>query len=175
MKNGGARLLVIGAAVLVGILLLAKGFQGFAAGGPTPQQSPTPGTSPSASPGGTQSPGSPGNGGGGPSPQQEGVLVAIYNATNTNGLAAAAYDDLKAKGYVLAGDLGNLPPANQTIIYYKDEQGKADAQHLKELAVKEAKIQKLPKNLPPEASIPKNAELVLVLGSDYAQSHPVSG
>jgi hypothetical protein len=103
------------------------------------------------------------------------VLVAIYNATNTNGLATATANRLKAKGYVLAGQPGNLTPANTTVIYYRDDQGHADANHLRDLAIQEAKIQKLPKNLPAEASIPSKAELVIVLGSDYAQSHPVSG
>jgi len=179
MRSGGARLLVVAAAVVIGIVVLTKGLQGFASPVVTPPKtSPTPTTS--VSPGATGSPNSPGgngngngNGGNLPSPQQSGVTVAIYNATNTNGLATATATQLQKKGYVLAGQPGNLTPSNTTTIYYKDEQGHADAQHLQQLAIPEAKIKPLPKNLPAEASIPKNAELVIVLGSDYAQSHPV--
>jgi LytR cell envelope-related transcriptional attenuator len=177
MNNGGARLVVLVVAVVVGILVLTKGFQGSAQVVGPPPTSPSPtGTSPTPSTSGS-APTTPSTGGDGglPSPVQSGVLVAIYNATNTNGLATATADRLKAKGYVLAGQPGNLTPANTTVIYFKDDQGHADANHLRDLAIQEAKIQKLPKNLPAEASIPSKAELVIVLGSDYAQSHPVSG
>jgi hypothetical protein len=178
VKTGGGRLVVVVAVVVVGILVLAKGLQGSSAavagGGthttPPAQTSPTPSVSGSHSPGG---------GGGGsptgnlPSPKQSGVLIALFNATNTNGLAGATATKLEAKGYVLAGQPGNLPPSTQTVIYYKNDQGKADAQHLQQLAIPEAKIKPLPKNLPAQAAIPDRAELVVVLGSDYAQSHPV--
>jgi len=174
MNTGGARLIVLVAAVVIGILVLAKGLEGSAQTVAPPQKSPSATTSPTPSAtGATTSPGN--TGGGQPSPRQSGVLIAIYNATNTNGLAGAAATELQAKGYVLAGQPGNLTPSNETVIYYKDDQGKADAQHLKQLAIPEAQIKKLPKNLPAEASIPQKAELVIVLGSDYAQSHPVNG
>jgi hypothetical protein len=176
LKTGGGRLVVIVAAVVVGILVLATGLQGSAAvvgGGthttPPAETSPTPSTTGSHSPGGGG--GSPG--GNLPSPKQSGVLIALFNATNTNGLAGATATRLQAKGYVLAGQPGNLPPSTTTVIYYKDDQGHADAAHLRELAIPEAKIKPLPKNLPAQAAIPDRAELVVVLGSDYAQSHPV--
>ncbi len=177
MKTGGGRLVVIVAAVVIGILVLAKGLQGPAAvaGGGT-HTTPPPGSSPT--PSASSSTHSPGGGGGEspgglPSPKQNGVLIALFNATNTDGLAGATATKLQAKGYVLAGQPGNLPPSTTTIIYYKDDQGHADAVHLMELAIPEAKIKPLPKNLP-QAQIPPRAELVVVLGSDYAQSHPVN-
>src|SRR3954453_8389909 len=149
MNTGGARLLVLIAAVVIGILVLAKGLQGSAQTVTPPPTSPSASSSPSptASGGGGGRTSPDNNGGGLPSPQQRGVLIAIYNATNTNGLATATATELEAKGYVLAGQPGNLTPSNETVIYYKDDQGKADAQHLKDLAIPEAKIKKLPKNL----------------------------
>ncbi|HEY7280162.1 MAG TPA: LytR C-terminal domain-containing protein [Actinomycetota bacterium] len=186
MKTGAGRLIVIVAAVVVGILVLAKGLQGSAAVvGSGATTSPHSGTSPSPSAtGSTHTPNGNGNGNGGngnnggggkPTPRQSGVMIALYNATNTDGLAGATATRLQAKGYVLAGQPGNWPPSTTTIIYYKDDQGKIDAQHLKELAIPEAQIKPLPKNLPSEAQIPPNAELIVGLGSDYAQSHPVNG
>lgn len=176
MNNGGARLIVVAVAVVVGVVVLTKGLQGSATVVVPPQHSPTTSTSPTSSPTGTAtSPGNDGGAAGLPSPQQSGVLIAIYNATNTNGLAQATWNELRPKGYVLAGPLGNLTPSNTTTIYYKNDQGHADANHLKDLAVPEAKVKPLPKHLPAEASIPNKAELVLVLGSDYAQAHPING
>jgi len=177
MRNGGARLIVLAVAVVVGVLILTKGLSGTPGvavptddGTTTPiatTTGPTPTTSTSTQPTG---------GDGEPTPQQEGVVVAIYNATSTNGLAGAAENDLKKKGYVVA-ETGNFPPAVGTTIYYRDgAQGKADAQHLKEVAVPEAgPVKKLPASLPPDTPIPQEAELVVVLGNDYAANHPVTG
>jgi hypothetical protein len=51
-----------------------------------------------------------------------------------------------------------------TTIYYKDEQGKVDAQTLAQSFFKGADVQKLPAS----ATVPKNVELAIYLGSDYA-------
>ncbi len=95
--------------------------------------------------------------------------MAIYNATSTNNLAASAADDVKKKGYVVKVT-GNFPAAGNTTIYYKDKQGKADAGLLKQDLIPEAML-KHRTSLP--AQIPKEVELVIVLGSDYANTHPV--
>ena len=151
MKNGGARLLVIGAAVVVGILVLAKGFQGSAGDRPragalaVPQQ-PHPRPAPAArtSPGGAG-----GNAGEPPAPAAGRAGRASTTRPTPTAWQAAAYNELKAKGYVLAGELGNLPPADQHrhLLQGRPGQGRRAATS-RTLAVPEAKIKKLPKNLP---------------------------
>jgi hypothetical protein len=171
VNEGVGRLLVVVLAVVAGIVVLAKGFEGSAATSPTQPphtssaSSPTPSTSRSATH-------SPGGGGGGIQPRRDGVIVAIYNATSTNGLAASAQSDLQKKGYVVK-TTGNFPQAPDTTIYYKDQQGKADAGLLKQDLIPEAILKKL-QALPAGNVIPQQAELVIVLGGDYAATHPVS-
>jgi len=181
MNPGAPRLIVVVVAVLAGILILSKGFEGSAEivepKGSNPPSSPNASPSTSGPTTGTiTGPNTTGGGGnGGPTGKQDGVVVAIYNATSTNGLACSAEQDIKKKGYVIAAT-GNFPTATVTTIYYKGEkggQGEADAQLLKQEATPETKIKKLPNNLSPDSNIPKEAELVMVLGTDYAASHNV--
>ena len=178
MRNGGARLIVVAVAVLVGIVIL------FKLGDTTPVVAVPDGnggktTAPAttaASPTST-TPVVPTGGGDGPTPVQEGVAVAIYNATTTDGLAGACGEDLKKEGYVIAKE-DNFPQAVSTTIYYRDgAQGKADAQLLAQTSIPEAKgnIKKLPSGLPSDTPIPADAELVIVLGNDYAANHPITG
>jgi LytR cell envelope-related transcriptional attenuator len=177
MRNGGARLIVVAAAVLVGVLVLIKGLPGSAGAVAPPGHTtpPSPGSSPSPSVTGTSSGAPTGSPGPARSPDQQGVTVAVFNASSTTGLAAATATVLQSKGYVIAGQPGNLPSSRITIIYYKDDQGKADAAHLQQILIKEAKLQKLPKNLSSQVNFPKSAILVVALGSDYAASHPIGG
>jgi len=175
MRSGGARLIVLAAAVVVGIVILTKGLSASSPaappdGGKTTAPATTSSTPTTSGGGDTSAPD-----GNGPSPQQQGVVIAIYNATSTDGLAGAAEADLKAKGYVVK-ETGNFPPSVGSTIYYRDgEQDKADAQHLKQTEIPEATVKKLPAGLPSDTPIPKEAELVVVLGNDYAASHPISG
>jgi hypothetical protein len=180
MRNGSARLVVLALAVVVGVVILTKGLSGTPGGAVVPtdggNSTESPSTSGPAPTGSTTGPDTTGGGDGEPTPQQEGVVVAIYNATSTDGLAGACEADLKKDGYVIA-ETGNFPPAVGTTIYYREgAQGKADAQHLKETAIPEAgPVKKLPAGLPSDTPIPKEAELVVVLGNDYAANHPVTG
>jgi hypothetical protein len=173
VNEGIGRLLVVVAAVLAGILLIAKGFEGSAAVVVPPAATKSPSSAPtSPSPSSTKTSTAP-TGGGGVKAKRDGVVVAIYNATSTNGLAASAESDLTKKGYVVRPP-GNFPSAPTTTIYYRDgAQGKADAGLLKQDLIPEAKIKPLPTNLSPQSQIPKDAELIVVLGNDYAASHPV--
>jgi hypothetical protein len=181
MNPGAPRLIVVVVAVLAGILILTQGFEGSAE--IVEPKGSNPPSSPSATPtttgvtGNTTGPTTTGGNGNanGPTGKQDGVVVAIYNATSTNGLACSAETDLKKKGYVIAAT-GNFPTATVTTIYYKGEkggQGEADAQLLKQEATPETKVKKLPNNLPADSDIPTEAELVMVLGTDYAASHSV--
>jgi hypothetical protein len=178
MNGGAPRLVVVVVAVLAGILILTKGFEGSATPITPPDGDGVKTTAPattSPSPTGTGSTIVPTGGDGGPTPQQKGVVIAIYNATSTNGLACSAETSLKKKGYVIKAT-GNFPATIATTIYFRGEkggQGDVDAQLLKSDGVTEGKIKKLPSSLPSGSDIPKEAELVIVLGTDYAANHPV--
>src|SRR3954463_10033460 len=99
MNGGAPRLIVVVVAVLAGILILTKGFEGSAQPIVTPIGTGGATSSPSTSPSptATQTTTVPTGGDGGPTPRQQGVVIAIYNATNTNGLACSAETALKKK------------------------------------------------------------------------------
>ena len=61
-----------------------------------------------------------------PSPQIEGVLIAVFNGTNETGLAAEVQQILEADGYVAAQDPADADPkpVPKTIVYFR---GGADA------------------------------------------------
>jgi hypothetical protein len=101
------------------------------------------------------------------------VILAIFNTTSVVGLAACAAVDLSDLGYV-------VPPANvlqapagstssKTEIFYRNAQGKADAQRLAGGYFK--KEQTKISQLQSTADVPKHAELAIFLGTQYASTH----
>ncbi len=165
MASGAVRLAILAGAVVVGAVLISKGFPTLGqtvtvpSHGPTSSVSPTPSTSQSS----TQKPSL--------TPRQQGVKIAVYNATSVGGLAAVTADKLAKNGGYVVPVVGNFPTASQTtLIYYRDAQGKVDAQLLKQKFLKEGVVKHLPAGT---QFIPKTVELAIVLGSDYASAHPI--
>ena len=172
MGSAPLRLAVIVAAVV------AKGFES-PAGGVIASRSPTPSTSSSATGSPKPSHSSPGNGGGGVAPKQEGVVVAVYNATSTNGLAHKTATVLTHVGYAVPVEGNYGTSAVKSVIYYRSgsDQGKADALLMRRKFVKgagvqpitDAQIQQLASTT--SEKLGSNIELILVLGTDYAATH----
>jgi hypothetical protein len=163
--RGAVRVVILAAAVVLGAVVISKGFPTFGTTVPVPSQSPTPsptGATPSASQSSTPAPQV--------SPRQQGVKLAVYNATNVAGLAGVTADKLQKNGGYVIPVVGNFSSSQITLIYYRDAQGKVDAALLKEKFLKEGHIKKLPPNTLP---VPKTVELAVVLGSDYAAAHPI--
>jgi hypothetical protein len=185
MTGGPIRLVIIAAFAVVGVIVLTQAFPSV-----SPAATPPPATAGGGSGGttttggGTGSGGNGGSGGGGgqqggggtqtsptptpgPSPQDPSdVRVGVYNGTTTPNLASDAISQLTKTGYVSPNTPQNAPQQNvtTTTIYYRDEQGKVDAQTLAQSFFKGADVQKLPAS----ATVPKNVELAIYLGSDYA-------
>ena len=171
MKGAAIRAAIVAAAVIVGAVVLAKGFSatGQFISGPSGGASPTITPSPSASTSPTPHHTTPSA----PSGHAKGVSLAIFNTTNVVGLAACAAIDLSKQGYVVpASSVLQAPPGSTAAgaeIFYRDAQGKADAQVLATHYFKneQAKV----RHLQSSAGIPKGAELAVFLGSQYASSH----
>jgi hypothetical protein len=183
MTGGPIRLVIIAAFAVVGVIVLTQAFPSV-----SPAATPPPATAgggsggTTATGGGTGSGGNGGGGGGqqggggtqtsptpapGPSPQDpSNVRVASTTAPRRRNLASDAISQLTKTGYVSPNAPQNAPQQNvtTTTIYYKDEQGKVDAQALAQSSFKGADVQKLPAS----ATVPKNVELAIYLGSDYA-------
>ena len=166
MTGGPIRLVIVAALAVAGVLVLTKAFPTVTqaatpapvgAGGGGTQQTPNPSHSkkpPKPSP--TVSPRGPGD-----------VRVAVYNGTTTANLAQSAIDKLKGDGYVLPVKPANAPTQNvqTTVVYYRDAQGKIDAQALADKFFKGADVQHLPATA---TQVPRDVDLAVYLGSDYA-------
>jgi hypothetical protein len=165
--TGAVRAAIVAAAVVVGAFVISKGFPSLGAGTvPVPSGNPSPSTSTSPTPSSSQS-SAPSTT---PSPKAAGVKIAVYNATTVQGLAGVTADKLAKDGGYVVPTVGNAASSQITLIYYRDEQGKVDAKLLRDKYLKVGQI----KHLPAKGNDFKHdVELNVVLGADYAATHPV--
>jgi hypothetical protein len=169
---GTGRIIVIIVLVAGGIAILANGFSGggvVAATSPSPTASPHHSHSPSPSGGGTGSTVPTGL----PSPQApKNVTVAVFNGTNSAGLAAQGDQQLTTAGYISGQAPANspVPGVVKTTIYYrggsKAAENQADAQQIADTVFKGAKVALLGSDF--QNSVSSSVQVLVVLGSDYA-------
>lgn len=165
---GTARIVIVVALAVGGIAVLANGFDSGAvvppptgAGG-TGTSSPS-GTSPSSSP--SQPPKET------PSPQIEGVQIAVFNGTNETGLAAQVQQVLEADGYVAAQDPADAAtkPVPKTIVYFRGgadaAQNRSDAKYIADTYFHGARVALLDPDL--AVGIADSAQAIIIVGVDY--------
>lgn len=153
------RFAIIVALVVGGVVLIGKAFPegsgGLPNGGitsPTPSQSPT--TKPTKPPKTS------------PSPQIQGVRIAVYNGSSGTGLASDTATKLQNLGYV-PKVVANAPsPVSQTTLYYRSPQDQVEAQYLADTFFKGLDV-KLTK-LDASSNVPKSVQVAIYLGTDYA-------
>ena len=113
-------------------------------------------------------------------PEVEGVMIQVLNGTDQTGLASQVDLLLTGKGYtqgLAPDDLVNKPVPGTTVYFRtgdEGEQSKVDAENLATRYLKgvEASVRPLGDALGTE--VPSKIELVVVLGEDYAEAHPVT-
>jgi hypothetical protein len=164
---GTARIVIILALTVGGIAVLANGF-GSAAVVPPPTGAGGSGTeSPSSSPSTTPSQPPKET----PSPQIEGVQIAVFNGTNETGLAAQVQQLLEADGYVAAQDPADADtkPAPKTIIYFRGgadaAQNRSNARHIADTYFDGARVALIDPDL--AANIADSAQAIIIVGVDY--------
>ncbi len=176
MNLGTARIVIILALVAGGIAVLANGFGSAAVvtpptgsggdGSPSPSDA-----SPSSSP--TQPPKET------PSPQIEGVLIAVFNGTNEAGLAAEVQQLLEADGYVAAQDPGDADskPVPRTIIYFRGganaPQNRSNARYIADTYFEGARVAVLDPEL--AVDIADEAQAIIIVGVDYVDGQGTAG
>ena len=174
MNTGTARIVIIVALVVVGGLLLANAFDdsGVAeAGGPSGAvTSPSPSTT--SSPTGTQSTQTPPPT---PDPQPpKDVSVAVFNGTDSPGLAGIVMQDLLGHGYKQGQVPADAPnkPVTKTVIYYVSgadaEQNKSNATALGNKYYPDAKVQELDQAYTQDSTVAKAVQVVVVIGANDA-------
>ena len=169
MNIGTARIVIVLALAVGGIAILANGFGGGVAAAPpvdgggsssSGSPSPTASASPTKPPKET------------PSPQVVGVLIAVFNGTNETGLAGQVQQTLEADGYVAAQDPADAPskPVDKTIVYFRGganaSQNRSDANYVADTYFEGARVSLL--GADQAASIAKSAQVVIIVGVDYA-------
>ena len=176
MNLGTARIVIILALVAGGIAVLANGF-GSAAVVTPPAGSGGDGSaspsdaSPSSSP--TQPPKET------PSPQIEGVLIAVFNGTNEAGLAAEVQQLLEADGYVAAQDPGDADskPVPRTIVYFRGganaPQNRSNARYIADTYFEGARVAVLDPEL--AVDIADEAQAIIIVGVDYVDGQGTAG
>ena len=176
---GTARIVIIVALVVAGVAVLANGFAsgtvvtppggggGTAASGPTGPSGSSPSTSPSKPPRVI------------PDPQIQGVLIAVFNGTNSTGLAGQVQQLLMADGYVAAQDPSdvNPKPVAKTVIYFRGGadalQNRSDAQYVADTYFHGARVTLLSSDQ--GVTIDPTTQVVIIVGVDYASATAAGG
>jgi hypothetical protein len=175
---GTARIVIIMALVAAGVAVLANGFASGTVvtppggGGGTPARATgANGNSPTTSP--TKPPRVI------PSPQIQGVLIAVFNGTNATGLAGQVQQLLEADGYVAAqapADV-NPKPVAKTVVYFRGGanalQNRSDAQHVAAKYLNGARVTLLSSNV--ASTIAPTTQVVIIVGVDYATATSAGG
>jgi hypothetical protein len=170
MSGAPIRAAIVVAAIVAGALVISLGFPASGSLISAPRSPSGGGTtsSPTATATPTKKTTTPA-----PSGHIQGVVVAVFNTTSVVGLAACAGTELSKLGYVVpANNLQNAPPGSskpETQIFFRNDQGKADAKVLahRYFKDKDVKVSRLKGG----ADVPKGAELVIFLGTQYADTH----
>jgi hypothetical protein len=163
VRFGTARIAVIVALIAGGVAVLAYGFSSTGTAFPKAASSPSHSPSPSAHHSHSPTPT--------PSPQTTGVPIAVFNATATQGLGGQAQTKLHNAGYVPVQPAQNSPitPISKTVVYYKGganaAQNRSNAEYMASKYFPGASVSELG---PEVAHLAKGADLVVVLGNDYA-------
>jgi hypothetical protein len=148
------RILILAAAVVVGLLVLRNGFPSNASQGitgtvspssPSVTATPSPTTSPSPSPS--------------RSPQIEGVVVRVLNGTDETGLAGDVTNTLENEGYTVKVP-DNAPNRQRTTIFYR-ENFLPEAELMRDQFFPSALLKLA------GPSVPADVDLQVVLGADF--------
>jgi hypothetical protein len=166
VNTGTIRIAIVVALVAVGALVLTNGFAdtGSVAGPPAGGSSPS--STDSSSPTATNTP-PPAVETPDPNAPKD-TIVAVFNGTETTGLAGIVAEDLTGDGYELGQDPGDVPskPVDKTVVYFVGgadaAQNKSDATALAGKHFKGAKVKELSPDLGVE--LDKAVQVVVVVG-----------
>lgn len=176
VNTGTTRLLIIAALVVAGIAVLLNGFSGDenvalpGGDGTTTSETPSPPESSSPTPDGGTTPAT---------PREPGeVQILVFNGTNVAHLAGDVYENLVTQiGYVPVANAADSPvkPFEKTIVYFRGgahaAQNEADARHIADTYLDGAKVSELDEGFATQAEVPRSADVVIVLGNDYAKAN----
>jgi hypothetical protein len=162
--GGAGKLAVIVGAIVVSVLIIAKGFDGGPSGSQAQPTTPAGTETPTTSPTQTTPPDD-------TTCQPAGVGVQVFNGTTVSGLAAFATGEIDAagEGWVLL-EPGNAEPIDTTVVYFRTPEDKPEATCLRDDFFVGGQVKKLPAAT--VDSVEDGADIAVFLGNDYALAHP---
>ena len=176
-NTGMTRIVIIAALVLGGIVVLASGFGGGGAVAVAPGVSHSPSSSPTPSNSHSQSP-TPQL-----SPKIQKVRFVVFNAgydvpNAVPGLAGALQQKMVNDGYDSVANAANAQTTvRRTIVYFTDHgntgQNQVEAEYVAQHYLDNAKVAQLASSF--TETFPANAQVVILLGDDYANAHGANG
>jgi hypothetical protein len=185
---GTWRIAIIVALVVVGVAVLANGFDTADTAVAAPSGSATPkpddagtgtdGTTETDAPEPTDEPEET------PAPDESGVLVKVFNGTSVTGLGALVQEELVAAGNEAPEEPDNAPaaPVAKTTVYYRGgpdaDQNRSDATFIAETYV-EPVLGKLPRidelSSVFDDVVGESITVVVLIGDDYASNLETAG
>jgi hypothetical protein len=166
VNTGTIRIAIVVALVAVGALVLTNGFTdagtaaapSVGASSTPPADSPTP-TATNTKPSAVETPA--------PNAPKD-TSVAVFNGTDTTGLAGIVAEELTGDDYKLGQEPGDVPskPVEKTVVYFVGganvAQNESDATALADKHFKDAKVKELSSDLGVE--VVKDVQVVVVVG-----------
>jgi hypothetical protein len=167
MSASPMRFLIVAALAVAGILVLGNAFEPRTTGASSETPTPTPApdespkqqrtTEPQADETDAAEPGS-----------IEGVLVQVFNATSTTGLAAEVQAKLEKRGAVAAAEPGNAAAnAATTVLYFAHNKDRANADYIARRLFDEAEVRSAADLPQLDREVANDAEVVVVVGENY--------
>ncbi len=101
-----------------------------------------------------------------PTPQIEGVRVAVFNTTGVTGLAGDLMLELEADGYERGEEPGDAPASANTRIYFRSAADRVEAEYIANTYFRRLDI--LPTRLEAGADVDPSVQVAIFLGNDYA-------
>ncbi|HYF10790.1 MAG TPA: LytR C-terminal domain-containing protein [Actinomycetota bacterium] len=101
-----------------------------------------------------------------PTPQIEGVRVAVFNTTGVTGLAGDLMLELEADGYERGEEPGDAPASANTRIYFRSAADRVEAEYIANTYFRRLEI--LPTRLEAGADVDPSVQVAIFLGNDYA-------
>jgi hypothetical protein len=162
---GTWRIAILAALIAFGAVVLSNGLSGGADVAETPSPTATEPTGAITGPTETDTPEPPP-----PEGKVRGVSLAVFNATDEDGLAAQVTLDLEDAGYMIAQDAANAEASGvaRTTVYFRGgadaAQNRANAERLVDERLSGAKVARLNPSF--ADLVPADTQLVIVLGED---------
>jgi len=94
------------------------------------------------------------------------LRFAVFNTTDVDLLAAATAEKIETEGYKLGQQPGDADNVDVTLVQYRSDEHKADAEYIAKKFFKDAKVEQIPA----DSNVKDRVDIVIYVGNDYAST-----